>query len=141
MSNGSDQFDFWLGRWDLTWGEDGSGVNRIERIMEGAVILENFEVGDPALKGMSLSVFSKEDNRWHQTWVDNSGSYLDFAGDFKDGRMTLTRDGMVQGQRVRQRMVWFEITENALEWNWERSDDEGGTWKVLWNIHYRRHSS
>lgn len=138
MSNGSDQFDFWLGEWELTWGDDGRGTNRIERILDGAAIQENFEGGDPLLKGMSVSVFSREDDRWHQTWVDTSGSYLDFAGDFADGRMILLRDGIVQGQRVQQRMVWFDIAENTLEWNWERSDDEGKNWKVLWNIHYRR---
>jgi hypothetical protein len=132
------EFDFWLGEWDLTWGEEGTGTNRIERIMDGAVIQENFEGGDPPLRGMSVSVFSREDNRWHQCWVDNSGSYLDFIGDFADGRMILMRDGLVNGLPVAQRMVWFEITGKAFEWNWERSDDNGQTWKVLWNIHYRR---
>jgi hypothetical protein len=132
------QFDFWLGEWDLTWGDDEHGINRIERIMEGAAIQENFEGGDPPLKGISLSVFSREDSRWHQTWVDNSGSYLDFVGEFRDGKMTLMRDGVVHGKPVKQRMIWFGISQNGFEWNWERSDDEGENWTVLWNIHYQR---
>lgn len=73
------EFDFWLGDWELTWGENNRGTNRIERIMNGAVVQENFEGDD--YRGMSVSVFSKEDNRWHQTWVDSSGAYLDFVGD------------------------------------------------------------
>ena len=132
------QFDFWLGEWDLTWGEGEHAMNRIERILDGAVIQENFEGGNPLLKGMSLSVFSAEDSRWHQAWVDNSGSYLDFVGEFVNGKMILARAGIVQSKPVMQRMVWFDIEENALEWNWERSDDNGHEWKVLWNIHYRR---
>ena len=59
------EFDFWLGEWELTWGENEHGTNRIERIMDGAVVQENFE-GD-GYRGMSVSVFSKEDSRWHQT--------------------------------------------------------------------------
>jgi hypothetical protein len=35
-------------------------------------------------------------------------------------------------------MVWYDIQENKLEWNWERSDDNGQTWRVLWQIHYTR---
>ena len=130
------EFDFWLGEWELTWGENEHGTNRIERIMDGAVIQENFE-GD-GYKGMSVSVFSKEDSRWHQTWVDSSGAYLDFVGEFADGKMILIRNGIVEGKPVKQRMVWYDITENKFQWNWERSDDEGGTWRVIWKIQYQR---
>lgn len=129
------QFDFWLGEWDVQWGEDGKGTNRIERIMDGKVIQENFSA--PDLTGMSVSVFDAERQMWRQTWVDNSGSYLDFTGKFEDGKMILSRSAIVKGQACRQRMVWYEIQADKFEWNWERSDDEGKTWRVLWNIHYK----
>jgi len=48
------QFDFWLGEWDCTWGDDGKATNHIQRIMDNKVIQENFT--NPALRGMSLSV-------------------------------------------------------------------------------------
>lgn len=130
------EFDFWLGEWDLTWAENKHGINRIERIMDGAVIQENFE--SDGYKGMSISVFSKEDNRWHQTWVDSTGSYLDFVGGFSDGRMILSRNGIVDGKPVLQRMIWHEITRNQFRWNWERSEDDGAAWRVIWEIQYQR---
>ena len=130
------EFDFWIGTWDLTWGEGVHGTNRIESILDGAVVQENFE-GD-GLIGMSVSVFSKEDSRWHQTWVDNSGSYLDFVGEFMDGIMILSRNVVAEGKPVKQRMVWYDIKPNHFQWNWERSDDDGITWRVLWNIQYQR---
>lgn len=130
------EFDFWIGTWDLTWGEGVHGTNRIESILDGAVVQENFE-GD-GLIGMSVSVFSKEDSRWHQTWVDNSGSYLDFVGEIMDGIMILGRNGVAEGKPVKQRMVWYDIKPNHFQWNWERSDDDGITWRVLWNIQYQR---
>jgi hypothetical protein len=40
------QFDFWLGKWDCTWEEDGQGSNRIEHILDGKIIQENFESSD-----------------------------------------------------------------------------------------------
>ena len=44
----------------------------------------------------------------------------------------------MDGQTFLQRMVWYAITADSLEWNWERSNDDGDTWRVLWQIHYRR---
>ena len=130
------EFDFWLGEWDLTWSENNSGTNRIERILKGAVVQENFE--SDGYKGMSVSVFSKEDNRWHQTWVDSSGTYLDFVGDFKDGKMIFTRNGIADEKPVKQRMIWYDISKDKLMWNWERSNDDGIEWQVIWKIQYKR---
>lgn len=133
------QFDFWVGEWDANWGENSAGTNSIKKIMDGCVILENFD-GTPSipLKGMSVSTFSEQSGKWQQTWVDNSGGYLDFVGGFEDGKMILSREFVKDGKKLMQRMVWFNISENEFDWNWERSEDSGKIWKVLWSIHYKR---
>ncbi len=130
------QFDFWLGEWDVTWGEDGKGTNRIERILGGKIIQENFVTTE--FQGISVSAYDLERKLWRQTWVDNNGTYLDFTGTFEGAKMILTRDAIVKGEACRQRMVWYDIRDDEFEWNWERSDDGGKTWRVLWQIHYRR---
>jgi hypothetical protein len=130
------QFDFWLGEWDGTWSEDGKGMNYVERILAGKVIQENFSA--PDFQGISVSSYDPERKLWCQTWVDTNGMYLDFTGSFEDGKMILMRDAIVQGAACKQRMVWYDIHEDRFEWNWERSDDEGATWRVLWQIHYAR---
>lgn len=132
------QFDFWVGDWDLTW-EGGTGHNHISAVLGGAVILEEFSADAPEeLRGMSVSTVSSETGGWRQTWVDNSHGYLDFTGGMRDGEMILEREGQVKGTRVRQRMVWTDITADQLTWRWERSDDGGTTWRTLWQIQYRR---
>ena len=133
------QFDFWLGEWDLTWGDGGRGTNRITKILDGCVIQEEFD-GTPAisLKGLSVSTFNAALGKWQQTWVDNSGGYLDLVGEFVEGKMILSRDAIVQEKPVKQRMVFYNITANELDWRWERSDDKGQNWQVVWQIHYLR---
>ncbi len=131
----SKQFDFWLGNWSYS-GPNGSGVNRITKILDGCVILETFE-GAP-LKGRSFSTFDRATQKWKQTWVDNTASYLDFTGGFADGRMTFVREAEINGKKFLQRMVWFDIHPDNFQWNWERSDDGGKTWRVLWHIDYKR---
>lgn len=139
MSGGPEsQFDFWLGKWDCTWGEDGKGTNHVLRIMNDKVIQENFSA--PDLKGMSVSVYDPERKLWCQTWVDDNGSYLDFTGKFEEGKMILSRDAIVRGETCKQRMVWYNIEADRFDWNWERSDDGGNTWRVLWQIKYERKS-
>ena len=135
-TNPEDQFDFWLGEWDASWGENESGTNRVERILDGKVIQENFSA--PDLTGISVSAYDPERQLWCQTWVDSSGTYLEFTGRFEEGRMILMRDAIVRGEACRQRMVWYDIEDDRFHWNWERSDDGGCTWRVLWQIHYTR---
>lgn len=130
------QFDFWLGEWDLTWGEDGKATNHVLRVMNKEIIQENFTA--PELQGMSVSAYDRERGVWCQTWVDSTGAYLDFTGIFEDGKMILVRDAIVRGETCKQRMVWFNIEANHFDWNWERSDDYGTTWCTLWEIKYKR---
>jgi hypothetical protein len=132
------QFDFWMGDWDATWGEGARGVNRVSKRWD-TVVVEEFD-GNPGmpLEGHSVSVYDANAKQWKQTWVDNQGGYLDFTGAFADGRMTLSRSFQKDGQTIHQRMVWYDITPDRFEWNWERSLDAGKTWEVQWQIHYTR---
>jgi hypothetical protein len=144
------QFDFWVGHWDASWPASpasemkaGHGTNNIEAALDNCVVIEHFD-GTPgmSLRGTSVSTFNRRMHKWQQTWVDNEGSYLDFIGEFKDGKMIFTRKAMTRdGKSVLQRMVWKNITPEAFDWSWERSTDGGKTWDVLWPIHYvRKHS-
>ena len=132
------QFDFWVGHWDLSW-PGGNGSNRISLVLDSAVVLEEFSGEESiTLRGMSLSVYDRRSGAWKQTWVDNQGGYLDFIGGFNGQRMVLQRSVSGDGQEMLQRMVWYNITPDSLDWSWERSEDQGKTWKTLWPIHYVR---
>ncbi len=139
-SPGARQFDFWLGDWDATW-EGGRGTNRVEKILDGCVIHENFDGGGPGgngLVGKSYSTYTPAMKKWRQTWVDNQGGYLDFVGGMEGKTMILSRAAERDGKKFLQRMVWYNIGRDAFDWNWERSDDGGRTWTTQWAIHYVR---
>jgi hypothetical protein len=133
------QFDFWLGEWDLAWGDGQRATNSVYRDFDDRVIVENFD-GRPSLElqGTSLSTFDVDEGCWRQTWVDNRGSYLDFRGEFRDGQMDLRTERTVDGVRTLLRMRWFDISHDSLSWAWERSEDGGRTWESLWRLHYTR---
>lgn len=137
----ADDFDFWVGQWNLTWGSDGQATNTITRELDGKVIREQFDArpGD-RLVGTSLSVYDARSDEWKQTWADNTGAYLDFTGGLNpDGTMELFRPATSpDGEPMLQRMLWYNIRPNSLDWNWERSLDGGQSWQTVWKIHYER---
>lgn len=133
------QFDFWLGEWDLTWGDDGKGSNTITTRYDGCVIEENFN-GAPTMdfKGMSVSTFNPRAELWQQTWVDSQGSYIHLTGKFEDGKMMLVNQPPLSDGRLLFRMVFYNIQPDSLDWDWERSEDGGKNWELRWRIHYQR---
>lgn len=133
------EFDFWLGEWDLAWGDGQHATNSIYQDFDGRVIVESFD-GRPSieLQGMSVSTYDVDAGCWRQTWVDNKGSYLDFRGEFRDGQMDLRTERVIDGRPTLLRMRWFDIRRDALTWAWERSEDAGRTWETVWQIAYSR---
>lgn len=141
-------FDFWVGKWDLTWddgeGKTGKGTNHIVKTLDGKVIQENFEAisgNFQGFKGTSLTVYNPKNKTWKQAWADNQGGYFDFTGEV-DGtkRIFATTQRNKDGKTIIQRMVFYNITTDALTWDWESSEDAGKNWKLLWRINYKKAS-
>lgn len=133
------QFDFWVGQWDLTWGDSGAGTNSITVDYDSCVIIERFDSApSDVFRGMSVSTYDTKAKVWRQTWVDNTGNYFDFEGVLEESRMVLSREAAGDSGTFLQRMVWYNISPDTLDWNWERSDDGGETWRTLWHIDYTR---
>ena len=85
------QFDFWIGEWEVFLpGGKKAGDSRIESIAAGCALLENWS-GNGGFSGKSLNSYDSEDKRWHQSWVDSSGSRLELAGSYADKRMCCPR--------------------------------------------------
>ena len=143
-SDEAKQFDFWVGAWDLEWtdakGQKQKGTNRINKILGGCVIEENFSTGGPQpYLGKSHSLFDIRSGLWKQTWVDSGGSYIDLTGEFKEGKMTLRREGTdPKGNKLLFRMVYSNIKSDSFLWDWESSADGGKTWKTNWQINYKK---
>ena len=139
-------FDFWVGKWELTWdegnGKMGKGTNEIEKILDGKVIQENFQViegNNKGFKGISISVYQPRLDRWKQAWCDNQGGYFDFIGEFDDdNRIFKTQIIERGGKKIISRMVFKDIKKDSFIWDWESSYDRGVTWKLNWRINYKR---
>jgi hypothetical protein len=137
-SSGPASLDFWLGHWVCSW-EGGGGRNAVTKEFGGQVVVERFEASTPEpWTGMSLSVFDARGGHWRQTWVDSSGNYWAFRDSPHAEGFSFAVTEVEEDQEVEKRMVFFDIAADAFRWRWERSEDAGATWDLLWTIDYRR---
>ena len=129
------QFDFWLGEWEVFLPNGRkAGDSRIESIAAGCALLENWS-GNGGFSGKSVNMYDRIDQRWHQSWVDSSGSRLDLAGVFAEKRMVLSSAAKAGPL---QRIAWSVNDDGSVRQLWEASSDEGKTWAVQFDGKYVR---
>jgi hypothetical protein len=135
-------FDFWLGEWDvLTPQGQKAGTNRIERILNGCALLENW-TSVRGGSGTSLNFFNSSTRRWEQLWVDDGGGVIQYEGEFKDGAMRFDKGEHVRrdGSRVRSRMTLTALEGGRVRQLIEQSSDDGKTWTLWFDGTYVPHS-
>lgn len=132
------QFDFWVGEWDVQNNGQRAGTNRIERILDGCVLLENWTSGLGGT-GKSFNFYDASERRWQQTWVDSTGSVLNLYGEYKDNALRFSGETRAQGgARTLHRLTFFNLGPDRVRQLWEQSTDDGKTWKTVWDGTYTR---
>lgn len=133
------QFDFWLGAWTVTNPSGqvvGSNVITLEH--DGCVLHEHW-TGAKGGTGSSLNLYDAATKRWHQTWVDNSGTLLLLDGGLVDGRMVLSGPGKgPKGEPVTNRISWEKLGDGRVRQTWAVSSDGGVTWSVAFDGLYAK---
>jgi hypothetical protein len=132
------QFDFWLGEWEVL-GPKGAraGTNSITRAHGGCVVLEQW-TGTAGTTGSSFNIYTPATRRWHQIWVDNSGTLLQLEGEFVDGAMRLHGHGLTAKGPMLNRITWTPRPDGTVRQFWEISTDNGKTWQPSFDGSYRK---
>lgn len=136
------QFDYWLGTWDVRPNGAPAGTppatNVVTRIHQGCVILESWTA--PGMTGQSFNIYDRLAKKWHQTWVDSTGGLHEYWGELKGDHMVYEGDipappGRDSG-RVRTRLTFFRQPDGSVRQYSERTDDDGKTWMVNYDLVY-----
>lgn len=131
------QFDFWLGEWAVFAGGKEVGRNRITRIHGGCTLLEEYSTVLGGFEGKSFNYYEPTDGLWHQVWVDNSGTRLHLQGGFADGKMVMSGVRSLGQGNITDRITWHDNADGTVRQVWELSNDDGQTWKLLFDGLYR----
>ena len=132
------QFDFWIGEWDVTAQDKPAGRSRVEPILGGCVLLENWR-GASGSEGKSFNTYNVATKHWEQYWVDGTGAPLHLSGGLVDGAMVLSgeRPG-ANGAPQTDRITWTRNADGSVRQHWETSTDGGKTWTTSFDGLYRK---
>ena len=130
-------FDFWIGDWTVTSGGKDAGTTSITLEESGCVLHEHW-IGSAGGTGQSFNFFDRQRGKWHQFWIDNSGTPLELAGGYQDGKMILVGTTPAKQGPVNQKITFFKNPDGTVRQLWESSPDGGKTWSVAFDGLYRK---
>lgn len=136
-------FDFWIGDWNVSSNGQAAGTNSIQPVHGGCALQENWQgAGSGGISGSSFNIYDAATGRWHQTWVDASGTLLQLDGGLVDGAMVLRgeRPAPNGNGTALHRISWTPNPDGSVRQLWEASPDQGATWNVLFDGLYVRNN-
>lgn len=132
------QFDFWVGEWDVQTPQgQHAGNSSVQKILGGCVVLENWNGG--GLDGKSLNIYNASLKKWQQYWVDTSGRATLYTGEVTGGEMRyIAEAGAQNGPQVARKMTFTKLSPDKVRQLGEMSTDGGKTWAVAYDLIYVR---
>jgi tetratricopeptide repeat protein len=132
------QFDFWIGEWDVRTPQGlPAGSSSVQLILGQCIIFENWS-GGGGTNGKSFNIFDSTDNKWHQTWVDDKGTFTHYVGGLQGGSMVVVSDTTVSGKKALAKMTFTKLENGDVRQHGENSVDEGKTWTTTFDLIYSR---
>jgi hypothetical protein len=133
--------NFWIGNWDVQDpGGQKVGSNKIEKILGGCVVLENWAEMD-GHEGKSFFYFDIPTKKWKQVWVEDSGGMKEktFVQKFHDGGVRFQGNVQIRdGSMILDRTTLTPKDQNHVRQVIEISRDEGQNWKTVFDAIYVR---
>ena len=132
--------EFWVGAWEGI-DSDGrvAGRDSVAVVLDGCALHETW-IGNGGHRGHSYTTYHRPSQQWHQTWVDNAGTFLHLSGG-PTSAGTIRLEGTVtgrDGKPVRSRITWSRCPAGcSLTQRWEISRDDGMTWQAFSDLRYR----
>ncbi len=125
------QFDFWVGEWDVQVSGKVIGSSRIEKLLGGCIIQENW-MPKAGVEGKSWNFYDSQTKKWEQVWM-SAGSLLKLTGEWKDGAMRY--EGMTEnaGGTTLEKLTFTPMPGGRVHQVWVQSNDNGKIWTTAFD--------
>jgi len=136
----SRKLDYWLGDWTVANpGSAAGATSKISLSLDQCLFIEQWENGK-GHAGENVFAYSADDKTWRALFADNEGR----AHIFTDGTIT---SGSAEfrgpsrgpnGESILHRVRIVRVNADKVEQIWDKSTDNGATWKTVFRGEYSR---
>lgn len=152
----SSDFDFILGKWKVTnkilkqrladnneWIEFPASCE-IWKILNGMVVIDEFYTERNGEKqiGSSYRIYNKNTKEWTIYWASTAypdlGLIPQVKGKFNDGVGTFFGEEEFNGEKIKLRFIWKQISKDKLYWDQAYYDKRNNTWETNWIMEFTR---
>ena len=132
-------FDFWIGEWTVTQNGQFAGTSSVQAILGHCTIFEQWESANGTF-GKSFNYYDPGHDHWRQIWIGDSGSFIEFTGEARDGGIFYTAETIdpTDGSVTHHKFQFTVIGEGGVRQYWETSTDGGTSWQSIWDGRYER---
>jgi hypothetical protein len=145
-------FDFFIGNWTVAnrrlvkalsgsdeWEEFPATIT-CQGFFEGAGSFEEIIFPTKGWRGATVRTFDPATELWSLYWVNSRIGRIDppVVGRFVDGVGDFQGDDVWEGQPIRVRFLWTDITAHSAHWQQAFSTDGGETWETNWHMQHTR---
>jgi len=134
------QFDYWLGKWKIgVEGSSGNAHSTVSLSLDKCLVVENWD-GGKGHYGQNVFGYSADDKSWYGMFADNEGRVHIFtSGKVASGSAEFegTSHGP-NGESILNRVKVIRLNPNKVEQSWEKSNDNGATWNMVFRGEYSR---
>jgi hypothetical protein len=91
-------------------------------------------------RAAGVRAFDVQTRQWAIWWIDSRTPGIEppVRGGFADGIGTFIGDDTFNGQPIKVRFRWSEITPRSAHWDQAFSTDGGATWEANWHMDFIR---
>jgi hypothetical protein len=148
-------FDFLNGDWRVhhrylrvneaarEWLKADGTASHLE-LMDGRANLEEYTINasSGAYRAVALRSYDPKVSQWSIWWLDGRAPHSELdppvQGRFEKGVGTFYGNTKINGNPMRVRLVWSQITGTSPRWEQAYSPDAGKPWKTNWTMEFRR---
>ena len=152
---GRSGFDFLVGHWTVrhrrlkerlagcTEWEAFPGTCCMRPLLDGQANVDDnvLELPSGIYRAAAIRAYDPATRQWSIWWLDSRQPRdlgTPVVGAFEDGTGTFFADDILNGQPIRVRFLWTDITAVSARWQQAFSPDGGATWETNWIMEFER---
>ena len=124
------------------WIEFPARLEGGRKLLDGLALVDqyNSEFNGEYFEGVSLRVFNPDTEKWTIYWMDTGNPEVteQVVGAFEDGVGEFYGEDLFEGEPVKLRFIWSEITATRARWEQAYFDESRDGWETNWIMQFTR---